>query len=750
MQDVEEVPGVGDLSFPRAHAIAQAVSHHRDFSVVQVLKTTPAHHTVGEVIVVDVETDAIPAKNRHGIQYRERLALYVPANPKLLVEVYALRKGFPRVLHQHQTRTGSPAHLCLHFEPVATVLRTWTPQNFLATIQWWLEQSAKDALHPADQPVEQLFFVTDVELILPWNFDALKSDADRRFLLRLSPQRPDGGQSYFLVTSSGQQAGIAPIDLTLPPMVQGEVEVDPGTLGELADTLSERGVNLATPVAQELQGRVAGGTTAGSDQAFIVILLHLPIVRQKDGPVERIERRAYLVPVGTLKLGLDLGALMSHNGKVFSDLMGKLNLEENAPWRSHRIGAMEILRGNDGQAARTQSGLSDPGVASVLIGAGAIGSALLDMWGRSGWGNWTAIDKDHIKPHNLVRHRADGRHVGMVKVDAVQQINREITQGASDVAPVCADACNVGNEAVTKPLTAAALVVDASATLEYPRLASTMDDWGRHMSAFITPSGNAAVLLAEDKERCSRLRTLEAQYYRALIRETWGKNHLETNRYRYWSGASCRDISMALPMSRIVVHAGNLAEQIQAATLSGDASIRVWERDPVTGGVDVHAVPVECELAMSFGDLTLYVDDGAIADMRALRTQHMPCETGGVLMGYYDLNINSVVIIAGLPAPPDSISTPTSFQRGVSGLAEQVAEISRRTAGIVRYIGEWHSHPPGCSATPSIDDLAQLTYLALGMAEDGLPAVSLIVAEKDLSILRCGHQQICGQALNLP
>ncbi len=93
-------------------------------------------------------------------------------------------------------------------------------------------------------------------------------------------------------------------------------------------------------------------------------------------------------------------------------------------------------------------------------------------------------------------------------------------------------------------------------------------------------------------------------------------------------------------------------------------------------------------------------------------------------------------MVAGLPAPSDSKSSPGSFERGVKGLADAVNEASRRTAGIVGYIGEWHSHPRGHSAAPSRDDLIQLIHLALGMADDGLPGVQLIVGERDLQVLQ--------------
>jgi len=57
-----------------------------------------------------------------------------------------------------------------------------------------------------------------------------------------------------------------------------------------------------------------------------------------------------------------------------------------------------------------------------------------------------------------------------------------------------------------------------------------------------------------------------------------------------------------------------------------------------------------------------------------------------------------------------------------------------RTAGVVGYVGEWHSHPDNYPAIPSTDDLIQLSYLALGIAGDGLPALQVIVNETKMSI----------------
>lgn len=405
-------------------------------------------------------------------------------------------------------------------------------------------------------------------------------------------------------------------------------------------------------------------------------------------------------------------------------------------WMSEPIFPMSVLQFPDSAAARKQSSVHAEGPRAALVGAGSLGSAMLNLWTRSGWGQWSVIDRDHVKPHNLVRHAAFSLHVGELKCDVVSELCGAATDGAATVTAVSGDACDVDVSAVKDALKAGSLVVDASAALEYPRQASFQDELPRHVTVFVTPAGNGAVLMFEDKARSMRLRNLEAQYYRALIRQAWGERHLEGNLGTYWSGASCRDISVAMPYSRIAVHASTLTEQVMLRAQSDDACIRVWERNPDTGGVLVHDVMPEVERRLDFGDLVVFYDDGLATHLNALRLAALPNETGGVLLGYHDFNVGAIVLVDALPAPSDSHASPGSFERGTAGLAKAVRDVSARTAGIVGYVGEWHSHPSGHSAKPSRDDLIQLAELSLGMHGDGLPALQLIVGESDIQVLQ--------------
>ena len=88
----------------------------------------------------------------------------------------------------------------------------------------------------------------------------------------------------------------------------------------------------------------------------------------------------------------------------------------------------------------------------------------------------------------------------------------------------------------------------------------------------------------------------------------------------------------------------------------------------------------------------------------------------------------SVHVVHGLPETEDSAGTESGFERGVVGLQEQLNNVIAATMHQVRYIGEWHSHPVGASARPSLTDLAQLAWLTKELEMEGLPGLIAIAA----------------------
>jgi proteasome lid subunit RPN8/RPN11 len=77
----------------------------------------------------------------------------------------------------------------------------------------------------------------------------------------------------------------------------------------------------------------------------------------------------------------------------------------------------------------------------------------------------------------------------------------------------------------------------------------------------------------------------------------------------------------------------------------------------------------------------------------------------------------------------DSEEYPVSYKRGIKGLDQKLEAISIQTADNLRYVGEWHSHPKGCSTRPSEDDKTNFEWIRKILKNEDLPPLSLIIGD---------------------
>jgi integrative and conjugative element protein (TIGR02256 family) len=159
-----------------------------------------------------------------------------------------------------------------------------------------------------------------------------------------------------------------------------------------------------------------------------------------------------------------------------------------------------------------------------------------------------------------------------------------------------------------------------------------------------------------------------------------------------------------------------------------DASIAVWRVD---SDWSVRRVPVEVRrvLEIALDQWTVVLDEGLRERLGEFREAKLPNETGGVLVGSFDLERKILYVVDSLPSPPDSEEKRDLYIRGCKGLRDAVAEVEEKTGGMLEYIGEWHSHPRGATTSPSDYDLAAFHWLTMLMSKDGLPAVMAIVGD---------------------
>lgn len=126
--------------------------------------------------------------------------------------------------------------------------------------------------------------------------------------------------------------------------------------------------------------------------------------------------------------------------------------------------------------------------------------------------------------------------------------------------------------------------------------------------------------------------------------------------------------------------------------------------------------------------------------MRRLRTEAGRNETGGVLVGSYDLSRNIMHVVLALPAPPDSKQAPTYFIRGITELKPRIEKLAAGAAGRLHYLGEWHSHPDYVPARPSNDDEGVYAYLRDHLEPVGSPYLMVICGQRD-TWLRAGWME---------
>jgi hypothetical protein len=703
------------------------------FDVIELRKINSKDNEHKDIIVVDCINDQVPSRNEIGIKVRERLALVFQENK--IPEVRALRKDFPLVSHLNHVPPNEPASLCLYFQNWSAVERTWTPQKHLQRVFWWLSETAKNSLHRDDQPLERLYFQSPFEIVLPPDYKEKYNDKYLSMIccpIMLSSKEFKVIRVKFVDSKSKETSELPNLKiLTLNslPVVHGQISFSPNSLGHLHDQYIERGFDFYENLCGSIKKLSDGGVIKKTDDRCLIII-NTPIRRKPESDVEKIFTNAFHTTVDLSVLGQATGILEDGmDGKLYAITIFGDTGRRSMKWRELEILPVEVKEDIDRSFAQKHSGIEFDGsnFNGVVIGVGALGSAISDIWAKEAWGNWVFVDHDIIKPHNTIRHIARNSHVGIYKAEIVKGMtNENFHPGYYTSSAIVDKATNWDNQELKSSLESSDLIVDISTTLDVPRELSLKETIGRSCSLFVTPSGMGSVLMLEDKDRKIRIDSLEAQYYRAVINNEWGKSHLTGHLGNLWVGASCRDLSAVISFETIQLHAATLARQLRIHQNKPDSLIRIWKLDDENGSLIAETVISEPAYYAEESGWRIVWDLQIEKKLQSMRYDSLPKETGGIILGYVDHKIRSIFIVDVLPAPYDSESDQTGFTRGVTGLNEILKAVAARTANIVGYIGEWHSHPAFASANPSSLDWKLIHTIGKVMETEGQPAVMII------------------------
>jgi hypothetical protein len=736
-----EVIKLDDLTRPMASAFVVDVT--RFAGALMHWKGARRRSDGAELVVAQMTTNA-PQRPHVPIKKVEPIGIIFGAKGGAPL-VLALRKDFPDTEHQHLVPEGVPSSLCVDDRPWVEAKMSWTSAEFVERISLWFYRAARGELHDPRQPLDPFFGTSEYSFIFPRS--ALDGKRSVELAFFSSPADPRSLIAFPLDVVADAHKARAARFITMAYRVPHErmkrLRNAPSTFSSLARMLKERGIDLVGDLRTKTKDWYgANATDAGRLQSALAIIVEFPVTAPDGTKTNFVDTRAFIPSQKLGDLGVAIGALYpakDDQGSRSGYAPALKASVDQAKMDAIPIEVADVHIEFDQERAAELAGLPAADVRKVaMVGAGAIGSHTATMLAREGRFGWTVVDNDRLLPHNLARHSLEFRHLCHPKALALcEQLNGLRPPAAKPSAR--AIVCNVltpgDHEAeLNAALVDADVILDASASVAASRFLSDHRSKARRASIFFNPAGDAAVALVEPADRHLTLRDLEARYYRAVLREPELERHLSATGERFAYTGACRAVTNRIPESRAAL-LSSLSAAALSKMLSGSAAgVRVWSANLNGSVVATCSEVTEVRRAQKL-DWTVSIDEELIKEISAIRAKSLPAETGGVLLGVVDAEVRSIHIVDALTAPPDSVEEKTGFERGIAGLENDIRNAMIRTMDQVRYVGEWHSHPPRYSLQPSSIDLTQIGWLAEVLSMENRPGIMLITGDAGINLL---------------
>jgi len=684
-----------------------------------------------ETLLFEIEPQ-VPQRPANDICNRESIAVVVRHDLDI-PEVMALREDFPMVPHLNLRRFDIPKSVCM-YEDLEERRLTFAPGEFLEHVRDWFSRTSTGELHQADQPLEPFLMPGYRRLIVPENLmgdvsDIIHCDVFIRRVEEISgtiactpvEDIPDKERK----SRYAKEKILRIVSVKTKPQPHGIIRKEPNNFRSLRELIDPEGVNLLQIIRQALEDIV--DMPSSERPTFLALLLRMPRQRVESGITENTERWAFVFNDDISRLTCEFGLC-----QMLDSQLGRLIAVDSAKTGDDLgIALANTCYPFSVQLARQMSGLDAfPDLNIAMIGCGALGSQIVTNLLRMGIGRWSLIDNDIILPHNFARHAATPGTEGWTKADFMALFAEALI--GQDRARAISGRVNIATNSddVRDAIMSADVIIDATTSVVASReLAAMADAKGRRVSTFLNSNGTAAVLLIEDKSRSISLDSLEMQYYRFVSNEPGQSEHFQKPSSMIRYANSCRDVSFVLPQSRVATFAGILSGYLCNSLQSQAGELKIWQLDPRDWSIDLLSSKVYPKRLVEMDGWNIALDAGIARKIIDLRSMRLPNETGGVLLGNYDAIHKIIYIVDVIPSPSDSVELTSSYIRGKTLLRSSIEKAKVASGNHLDYIGEWHSHPKGCSPDPSDLDIKLLGWIGENMESRGRPGVELIVAE---------------------
>jgi integrative and conjugative element protein (TIGR02256 family) len=671
----------------------------------------------------------LPQDRTVAILHEEPIRILFAPDDSLAPSVYSRRENFPHnLVHTNYSSDADGLCLCMWEERWQELRSGLTPQALIERIRQWFTRTATGELHQDGQPLEPLLPATAHTLIVPSGPPAPV------WMLSYVNQHEKRWTVAVAISADGVPIPNPPrfsvLAIETAPVVHGAVRQRPSSLAGVCALFADLGTDLKISLRDRL---LAPANLQNAHQRYMLLILKIPKVREAGGAVMGWDYWAFMPDETLAQVGEALGCTYHDPETKITGARVVAGTDEGLA--SIRLDHWRVVERLNRATARAYAGTRAAGdLRFVGIGAGAVGSNVIIGTVRAGAGTWIIIDDDIVLPHNTVRQFQGDRCVGFGKAQTLSIEANAILEEVGAVGHIRADVLNPGEQAafIMEHVHNADVVIDFSASPAVLGHVSDYEAMRRAASIFLNPEGTDLVLLAEDTGRALRLDEIEAQYFLALTQNPALTGHLSSARLDFVRYANaCQDLSRPVPPWQVHVLSGIASGQVVGLSAELAALAKIWRLDPGTAAISYVSLAIAPVQRREAGGWRVSVTEEALQSMARLRLAALPQETGGVLIGSFDLTRRVLHIVTALPAPADSTQNPTYFVRGTENLKQEVARLAGASMGILGYLGEWHSHPDRASARPSRDDEGVFAYLSRHIGPTGTPYLMAICGSNE-------------------
>ncbi|MFZ4438866.1 MAG: Mov34/MPN/PAD-1 family protein [Syntrophales bacterium] len=256
------------------------------------------------------------------------------------------------------------------------------------------------------------------------------------------------------------------------------------------------------------------------------------------------------------------------------------------------------------------------------------------------------------------------------------------------------------------------LLIDTTASLSVRSYLMSQTSLSPIISCMLFGSWALGVSLIEGKGRQTRLDDLWANLYLYSLDDSWLRDILFSDQKNsVLIGQSCSSHTVVMSDANLSLLAASMGLRIQRILEDGFPAVGEIMLSRITDQYGLSSSRYDVAKSIEVPSITkkdwnVRISDSVVEKMKDQSIQAGENETGGCIMGSVFLAARSIVITDILPPPPDSISKPSLFVLGTDGLEARIKTIERKTHAKVTYLGTWHSHPRGGTASGTDKDTA--------------------------------------------